>query len=448
MVKTVYEEYVAAKDINQSADSDSVKSYLADMGNIELLSFSDEKRLSERILRGKCVKELGSFAKELTSSEIEEKGAGFFLEKAHSLLCSITELSARRDEYAVCNQIIDNLSYGKDLALETLAAELTESEIRHLKKLCGLKNIELPKFAAAQNFSSDRTSLIELYSIVLALKILDMEKRLYNPESLALKEIEKEFRRAFKRIEQQAEDARHELARRNLRLVISIAKKYSSRKLGLNDLIQEGNVGLLIAVDKYDYEKGYRFSTYATYWIRQSVTRAIADNDRTVRVPVHMADKVKKYARAYTFLLQKLGREPDTGELAEKLEVTESEIEEIQMAAADTVSLDEPVGDDSSSVLGDFIEDKVNSYANTEKSCDSVIIKEKMEEALNSLPDREQAVLRLRFGFKDGICHTLDEIGKMFGVTRERIRQIEEQALKKLNRPNRARYLDGFLACF
>ena len=448
MEKTAYEEYVVGKDANQTADGDSVKCYLADMGNIELLSSSDESRLSERILRGQCVLALKKEDSEVIDGASKEKGAAILLEKAHLLLCGITDLSMRRSEYAVCNTIIGKSADGEEIDMPFLTMELTQNEIKHLKKLCDIKNVSLPKFSRPANFSSDCDKIRELYITIRALKNLDKEKKLYAPESLALKEIEKEFKRACEKIGKQYEAARQELARSNLRLVISIAKKFTTKRLGLNDLIQEGNLGLMIAVDKFDYKMGNRFSTYATFWIKQSVQRAIADNDRTVRVPVHTVAKIKKYACAHNFLLQELGREPSVKELAEKLGYTEREIEEIQMASADTVSLDEPVGEDGTSVLGDFVEDSINSYANTEKNGDSVIIKEKMEEALNTLPDREQAVLRLRFGFKDGICHTLDEIGKMFGVTRERIRQIEDQALKRLNKPNRIRCFEGFLTCF
>lgn len=448
MEKTTYEEYIAGKDINLTADSDSVKSYLADMGNIELLSASDENRLSERILRGQCVLALKKEQNRAEVEELDENGAAFLLEKAYLLLCGITDLSMRRSVYAACNTIAIKSADGEEIDLPALTIELTKNEIKHLRKLCDIKKVSLPKFSRPADFSSDCDNIRELHNTIIALKKLDKENKLYTPESLALKEIEKEFQRACKKIGEQHEAARQELARSNLRLVISIAKKFTTKKLGLSDLIQEGNLGLMIAVDKFDYKKGNRFSTYATFWIRQSVARAIADNDRTVRVPVHTVAKIKKYTCAYNFLLQELGREPSIEELAQKLGYTEREIEEIQMASGDTVSLDEPVGEDGTSVLGDFIEDNINSYANTEKSADSVIIKEKMEEALNTLPDREQAVLRLRFGFKDGICHTLDEIGKMFGVTRERIRQIEDQALRRLNKPNRIRCFEGFLTCF
>ena len=448
MEKTAYEEYIAGKDVNLTADSDSVKSYLADMGNIELLSACDENRLSERILRGQCVLALKKEQDKAGAEELDERGAAFLLEKAHLLLCGITALSMRRSVYAVCNTIMEKSTDGEGVDLPALTMELTRNEIKHLKKLCDIKNVSLPKFSRPAEFSSDCDNIRELYAAIIALKKLDKENKLYAPESLALKEIEKEFQRACKKIGEQHEAARQELARSNLRLVISIAKKFTTKKLGLSDLIQEGNLGLMIAVDKFNYKMGNRFSTYATFWIRQTVSTAIADNDRTVRVPVHTVAKIKKYTCAYSFLLQELGREPSVKELAQKLGYSEIEIEEIQMASGDTVSLDEPVGEDGTSVLGDFIEDNINSYANTEKSADSVIIKEKMEEALNTLPDREQAVLRLRFGFKDGICHTLDEIGKMFGVTRERIRQIEDQALKRLNKPNRTRCFEGFLTCF
>lgn len=448
MAKTAYEDYVVGKDVSHTADSDSVKCYLADMGNIGILSRGDECRLSERILRGKYAASLKTGEEEACGENLEEKGAAFFLEKAQSLLRDISKLSMRRSKKAVLEAILQKEKNFTGEDLSDLTSELTVGELKLIKKQCREKGVSLANMRRGETFSSDLEKIKELYAAIQALKKLDKMGKLSISESSTYKKVEKEFDKAFKEIAREMKEARDEFIKSNLRLVISIAKKYTTKKLGLNDLIQEGNLGLLIAIDKFDYTMGFKFSTYATNWIKQSIERAIADNDRTIRVPVQTVGKIKKYAYAHSFLLQELGREPSIYELAKQLNLTEIEVQAIQMAANDILSLDEPVGEDSSSVLGDFIEDNINSFANTEKSADSVIIKEKVEEALNTLPEREQAVLRLRFGFKDGICHTLDEIGKIFGVTRERIRQIEEQAIKRLNKPNRLRCFDGFLTCY
>lgn len=293
--------------------------------------------------------------------------------------------------------------------------------------------------------------LVEEENLVLTDEEITKDININDPVRMYLKEIgrisllssEEELDLSVK-IANGDESAKNILAESNLRLVVSIAKRYVGRGLLFLDLIQEGNIGLMKAVEKFDYGKGYKFSTYATWWIRQAITRALADQARTIRVPVHMVETINKMARVQRQMTLELNREPSEEELAEKMGISVDKVREVMKISQDPVSLDTPIGEEDDSHLGDFIKDERSM--SPEEYATNEILKEEIRNVLMTLQEREQEVLELRFGLVDGTSHTLEEVGKKFNVTRERIRQIEAKALRKLRHPSRAKKLKDFLS--
>ncbi len=331
--------------------------------------------------------------------------------------------------------------------LEAAGVEIDVSDVLDLIGTAELDNPTLSEMQAIEDEGLDVSNEnIE--------DIDDSNVKLDDPIRMYLKEIgkikllspEEELEVAKKMVEgseQEKDAARKRMSEANLRLVVSIAKRYVGRGMQLLDLIQEGNLGLMKAVEKFDYTKGYKFSTYATWWIRQSITRAIADQARTIRIPVHMVETINRVLRTSHSMVQKLGREPTTTEIAQELHMEVSKVEEILKIAQEPVSLETPIGEEEDSHLGDFIQDDEASQPSEEASY--TLLREQLEEVLTTLTPREEQVLRMRFGLVDGKPHTLEEVGKEFDVTRERIRQIESKALRKLRHPSRSKKLRDFL---
>ena len=432
---------------------DPVRMYLKEIGRVPLLIGEDEVKLAKRMDKGRQAERIqrGRMIELEEPAFTAEDSGSALVEKLRESLKEEWQITNMRSVFRVAQMIKKRQSVGQPYTVddyEDLIFEFTKDERLHLQRLMVEQRCLIPgceQFVVTRETSDlDDHKLYQIKAILNELRERMSDGREKDSNVVeAYCNLDEDFEKLLKAVANQGDEAKQCLSEANLRLVVSIAKRYVGRGMLFLDLIQEGNLGLIKAVDKFDYNKGFKFSTYATWWIRQAITRAIADQARTIRIPVHMVETINKLIRVSRQLLQELGREPLPEEIAKEMDTSVDRVREIMKIAQEPVSLETPIGEEEDSHLGDFIED--HDAPAPADAASFTLLREQLEEVLETLTIREKRVLELRFGLEDGRSRTLEEVGQHFGVTRERIRQIEAKALRKLRHPSRSKKLKDFL---